>query len=72
MEEILGAHPMHDDDFWGDTNPGDVSIDTTNSEEMMERSHITESHTHTYSYKESVPPELLSKVPNLSQLCDST
>ena len=48
MEEILGAHPMNDNDFWGGTNPGDVSIDTTNSEEMMEGSHIAESHTHEY------------------------
>ena len=53
MEEILGAHPINDDDLLGDTNPGDVSIDATISEEMMD--------------EESVPPELLSKVPNVSQ-----
>ena len=47
MEEILGAHPMNDDDCWGGTNPGDVSIDTTNNEKMMTGSHIIESHTHT-------------------------
>ena len=46
MEEILGAYPMHDDDFWGNTNPTDVSIDIANSEEMMAGSHITEFHTH--------------------------
>ena len=31
VEEILRAHPMNDDDFWGGTTPGDVSFDTTNS-----------------------------------------
>ena len=62
---------MNDNDFWGGTNPGDVSIDTTNSEEMMAGSHIIELHTHTHKYKESVPPELLSKAPNISQVCDS-
>ena len=31
VEEILGAHPIDDDDFWGNTNPTDVSIDTANS-----------------------------------------
>ena len=60
---------MNDDDFWGDTNLGDVSIDTTNSEEIMTGSHIT--NLHTDEYKESVPPELLNKVPNLPQACDS-
>ena len=35
MEEILGAHPINDDGFWGNTNPTDVSIDTAYSEEMM-------------------------------------
>ena len=70
VEEILGAHSMNDNDFQGGTNPSDVSIDTTNSEETMMGSHITESHTH--DYKELVLPELLSKVPNVSQLCEST
>ena len=68
VEKILGAHPMNDDDFWGDTNPSDVSIDTTNSEEMMAGSHITELHTH--KYEEPVPPELLNKVPNVPEVCD--
>ena len=54
--------------FGGSTNPGDVSITTTNNEEMMVGSHITKSHRH--KYKESVTPELLSKVPNISQVCD--
>ena len=45
LEEILGAHPIDNDDFWGNTNPTGVSIDTTNNEEMMERSHIIEFHT---------------------------
>ena len=31
----------------------------------------THTHTHTHTHKESVPPELLSKVPNVSQLCDT-
>ena len=38
---------MNNDDFWGNANPIDVSIDTANSEEMMVGSHITELHTHT-------------------------
>ena len=45
MEEILRPHPMNDDDFWGNTNSTDVSIDTANSKEMMTGSHITELHT---------------------------
>ena len=45
VEEILGAHPV-DDNFWDNTNPTDVSIDTVNSEEKMTGSHITEFHTH--------------------------
>ena len=53
---------MNDDDFWGGTNPGDVSIDTTNSEEMMAGSHITEFHTH--KHEESTTTELLDKVLN--------
>ena len=54
--------------FWGGTNPSDVSIDTTNNEEMMAGSHITYLHTH--EYEESVPPELLNKVPNVPEVCD--
>ena len=57
VEEILGAHPMNDDNFWGGTNLGDVSIDTTNSKGMMTGSHIMELNTH--EYKESISPELL-------------
>ena len=46
VEKILEVHPMSDDDFLGGTNPGDVSIDTANSKEMMVGSHITEQNTH--------------------------
>ena len=42
VDEILGAHPMYDDNFWGNTNPSDMSIDTTNTNEMIAGSHITE------------------------------
>ena len=31
VDKILGAHPVNDD-FWDNTNPTDVSIDTGNSE----------------------------------------
>ena len=68
VKEILGAHPMNNDNFWGGTNPGDVSIDTTNSKEMMAGSHMTELYTH--KYEESVPPKSLSKVPIVSQVYD--
>ena len=40
IEDILGAHPIGDD-IWEGTNPSDVSIDTTNSKEVMVGSHIT-------------------------------
>ena len=33
---------MNNNDCWGSINPSDVSIDTTNSKEMMTESHITE------------------------------
>ena len=59
---------MDGDKFWSKTNPGDVSIDTANSKEMMAGSHITELHTH--KYEEPVPPELLNKVPNIPEVCD--
>ena len=81
MEEILGAHFINDDDFWGN-NPTDVSIDTIHSGEMMTGRHITELHTHKHKelfppellskYQKLVPPELLRKVPDVSQICDST
>ena len=60
---------MSDDNFWSGTNPGDVSIDTANSEEMMVGSHITEQHTH--EYQVPVPPELSYAVPNKPQTYDS-
>ena len=59
VDEILGAHPI-DDDFWGNTNPTDVSIDTANSEEMMAGSHTTEFHRH--KHKELVTTDLLNKL----------
>ena len=59
---------MNNDDFWGNANPSDVSIDTMNSKEMMAGSNITKLHTH--KYEESVPPELLNKVPNVPQSYD--
>ena len=61
---------MNDDDFRSGTNPGDVSIETINNEQMMARNHITK--LHTQKYKESVPPDLLIKVWNVSQVYDST
>ena len=44
VNETLGAHPVND--FWENTNHTDVSIDTSNSEQKMVGSHITEFHTH--------------------------
>ena len=41
----MGAHPI-DDNFWHNTNPAVVSVDTANSEEQMTGSHVTEFHTH--------------------------
>ena len=66
MENILSAHPFDDDDLWGNTNPTDVSIDTTNSEEMMAGSHITEFHTP--KQEEPVITELLIKVSNVPEV----
>ena len=66
IEEILGAHLMNDDDFWGNTNPTEVSIDTANSEEMMAGSHIIEFHTH--KHKELFTTELLKQVLNLPEV----
>ena len=75
----MEAHLINDDDFWGNTNPTDVSVDTTNSKEMMVGSHITELHTHTHTHthkhthkhNEPVPPELLNKVLNVPEVCDA-
>ena len=69
MEEILSAHPVDDEEFWGNTNPTDVSIDIANSEEMMARSYITEFHTS--KQEESVTTELLNKVLNTPEVCDT-
>ena len=52
------AHPI-DDDFSGNTNPTDVSINTVNSEEQMVGSHITEFHTP--EDKEITPEDILSQ-----------
>ena len=41
----MGAHPI-DDNFWDNTNPADVSVDTVNSEEQITGSHVTEFLTH--------------------------
>ena len=60
---------MDVDEFWGNTNPGDVSIYTANSEETMAGSHITELHTH--KHEEPVPPELLNKVSNEPKVYDA-
>ena len=45
VKEILGAHPI-DDNFWDNTNPADVSVDTVNSEKQMAGSYVTKFHTH--------------------------
>ena len=45
VEKILRANPI-DNNFWDNTNPAEVSIDTVNSEEQMTGSHITDFHTH--------------------------
>ena len=58
VEQILGAYPI-DDDFWENTNPTDVSIDTVNSEEQMAGSHITKFHTP--EDKEITPEDTLSQ-----------
>ena len=61
VERILGAHPISDDDFWGGTNPSDVSIDIANSEEVMTGSCITEQRI--FKFQGSVQPELLNMTP---------
>ena len=66
VEEILREHPIDDDDFRGNTNPTDVSIDKVNSEEIMVESHITEFHTS--KQEEPVTTELLNKVLNVPEV----
>ena len=61
---------MSYNNFWSDTKPGDVSIDTVNSEKTMAGSHITQLHTH--ECEEPVPPELLNVVPDEPQTYDLT
>ena len=46
-----------------------MSINTTNSKEMMMESHITEFYTH--KHKEPVTTELLNKVSNVPEVCDA-
>ena len=58
VDEILVAHPVNYD-FWDNTNPTDVSIDTVNSEEKMTGSYINEFHTH--KDKQPVVKDLLSQ-----------
>ena len=58
---------MGGDEFQGNTNPSDVSIDTVNSKEMMTGSHITKQHTCKYQGPDQ--PELLdvaSKEPKVT------
>ena len=57
VEELLAAHSVNDA-ILSHTNPSDVSIDTTNSVEIMARSHIMEEHTFTFC--RSYPHELLN------------
>ena len=57
IDKIVGAHLVNDD-FWDNTNPTDVSIDTVNSEEKMAGNHITKFHTH--KDKQLVVTDLLS------------
>ena len=66
MEEMLGVNPIDDDDFWVNTNPIDVSIDTANGEDMMTGSHITKFHTS--KQEEPVTTELLNKASNVPEL----
>ena len=58
VDEILEAYPINDD-FWNNTKPTDVSIDTVNSEKKMAGSHITKFHTH--DDEQPVVTDLLSK-----------
>ena len=60
---------MDGDEFWGNTNPCDVSIDTTNSKEMMTGSHITKQQT--CEYQGPNRPELLNKVSNVPEMCNA-
>ena len=51
-----------DDNFCDNPNPTDVSVDTVNSKEQIEQSHITEFHTH--EDKQPVTADLLSQEDN--------
>ena len=65
VEDIFGAHFMGDDDFWGETNQSDMSIETPNSKEIMTGNHITEHHT--LKFRGSVQPELINMTPYTPQ-----
>ena len=43
VKDILGAHPIGDH-IWDGINPSNMSIDTANSKEVMDGSHIMEQH----------------------------
>ena len=58
IKQILGAHSI-DDDFWENTSPTDVSIDSVNSEEQMAGSHITKFHSP--KDEEITPEDILSQ-----------
>ena len=66
MKDILGTHLIDDDNFWGNTNPSDVSINTANSEEMIVGSYITEFCTS--KQEEPVTTELLNKALNVKEV----
>ena len=51
---------MNDDDFWGEADPSDVSIDTANS-------HITKQDS--FDFRGSIQPELLIITPYEPQAC---
>ena len=53
----MRAHPI-DDAIWGHSDPSNVSIDTTNSAEIMVGSHIMEDHM--FIFRRSDQHELLN------------
>ena len=52
----MATHPI-DDAIWSRTIPGDVSIDTMNSAEILAGSHITTGST--YTFRRSYPHDLI-------------
>ena len=59
----MAAHPV-DDAIWSHTNPSDVSIDTSNSAEIIAGSHITEDLT--YAFERSDPFRLIDTPSHVS------